>query len=90
MADSGPTTRRDLILLTALALGLRLPAFLASAHLTFDDGVFGASAAAMRSGGVPRGAHQYCMLLLTTSMPDSLAVGTWGIAEFRCGSKKLR
>ena len=32
---------------------LRLPAFLASAHLTFDDGVFGASAVAMRAGGQP-------------------------------------
>ena len=29
------------------------PAYLASAHLTFDDGVFGASAVAMRAGGQP-------------------------------------
>jgi len=32
---------------------LRVPAYLASAHLTFDDGVFGASAVAMRAGGKP-------------------------------------
>jgi hypothetical protein len=32
---------------------LRVPAFLASNHLTFDDGVFGASAVAMRHGGRP-------------------------------------
>jgi hypothetical protein len=32
---------------------LRLPAYLASTHLTFDDGVFGASAVAMRAGGRP-------------------------------------
>ena len=34
-------------------MALRLPAFLASTHLTFDDGVFGASAVAMRAGGQP-------------------------------------
>lgn len=32
---------------------LRVPAFLAGTHLTFDDGVFGASAVAMRAGGKP-------------------------------------
>jgi len=32
---------------------LRLPALLTDRHLTFDDGVYGASAVAMRSGGVP-------------------------------------
>ena len=32
---------------------LRLPSFFATRHLTFDDGVFGASAVAMRNGGVP-------------------------------------
>ena len=37
----------------ALTVALRLPAYLASAHLTFDDGVFGASAVAMRAGGQP-------------------------------------
>ena len=47
------TTTRDLLLLGALTLVLRIPAFLASAHLSFDDGVFGASAVAMRNGGVP-------------------------------------
>jgi hypothetical protein len=39
--------------LGALTVALRLPAFLASAHLTFDDGVYGASAVAMRAGGQP-------------------------------------
>ena len=53
-----PTTgraerRRDLLALVAVTVVLRIPALLASRHLTFDDGVFGASAAAMRSGGVP-------------------------------------
>jgi 4-amino-4-deoxy-L-arabinose transferase-like glycosyltransferase len=47
------TTRRDLLLIGALALVLRLPTFFAAKHLTFDDGVFGASALAMRNGGVP-------------------------------------
>ncbi len=39
--------------LAAVAVALRIPAFIAPNHLTFDDGVFGASAAAMRDGGVP-------------------------------------
>jgi hypothetical protein len=44
--------------LAALALAaatvlLRLPAFLADRHLTVDDGVFGASALAMRTGALP-------------------------------------
>ena len=43
----------DLALLGVLTLALRLPAYLARAHLTFDDGVFGASAVAMRAGGQP-------------------------------------
>jgi len=43
----------DLGALAALTVLLRLPAYLASAHLTFDDGVFGASAVAMREGGQP-------------------------------------
>ena len=47
------TTRRDLLWLGALTLALRLPTFFAVKHLTFDDGVFGASAVAMRNGGVP-------------------------------------
>lgn len=32
---------------------LRLPALFATRHLTFDDGVYGASAQAMRAGGFP-------------------------------------
>ena len=40
-------------LLAAFTLVVRLPALLASRHLTFDDGVFGASAVAMREGHLP-------------------------------------
>ncbi len=45
--------RLDLLVVGGLAMAVRLPALLASAHLTFDDGVYGASAVAMRNGGVP-------------------------------------
>jgi 4-amino-4-deoxy-L-arabinose transferase-like glycosyltransferase len=45
--------RRDLATLGALTVALRIPAFVAERHLTFDDGVFGASAVAMRAGGRP-------------------------------------
>ena len=41
---------------TAIAVGavaLRIPAYLATRHLSFDDGVYGASAVAMREGGLP-------------------------------------
>ena len=34
-------------------MALRLPAFLAVRHLSFDDGVYGASAMAMRTGALP-------------------------------------
>ena len=43
----------DLAVLAMLGLAVRLPAALSGRHLTFDDGVFGASAIAMRHGGVP-------------------------------------
>jgi len=36
-----------------LTVALRLPAYLALRHLSFDDGVYGASAVAMRHGGLP-------------------------------------
>jgi hypothetical protein len=39
--------------LVAGAIVLRLPAFLATRHLSFDDGVYGASALAMRDGAAP-------------------------------------
>jgi len=39
--------------LAALAAAVRLPAFLASRHLHFDDGVYGASVVGMRSGMKP-------------------------------------
>jgi hypothetical protein len=45
--------RTDLALLAGLTTALRIPAFVAERHLTFDDGVFGASAVAMRAGGQP-------------------------------------
>ena len=35
------------------AAALRIPAYLAERHLSFDDGVYGASAVAMRHGGLP-------------------------------------
>lgn len=43
----------DLAILTGAAILLRLPAMFAPRHLTFDDGVYGASAVAMRDGGLP-------------------------------------
>jgi hypothetical protein len=48
-----PRTRRDLLVLTVITIALRLPGYLAERHPTFDDGVFGASAVAMRAGGQP-------------------------------------
>jgi hypothetical protein len=42
-----------LFTLVAGAVAVRLPAFLASRHLGFDDGVYGASAVAMRHGAIP-------------------------------------
>ncbi len=46
-------TRMDLAWLAAVTLALRIPAFVAERHLTFDDGVYGASAVAMRAGERP-------------------------------------
>ena len=45
--------RTDLAVLAAVTVALRLPTFVAERHLTFDDGVYGASAVAMRAGGAP-------------------------------------
>ncbi|HVW35498.1 MAG TPA: glycosyltransferase family 39 protein [Acidimicrobiia bacterium] len=39
--------------LAAGAVVLRIPAFLAARHVSFDDGVYGASAVAMRTGALP-------------------------------------
>jgi hypothetical protein len=39
--------------LVAGAVALRIPALLATRHLSFDDGVYGASALAMRDGAAP-------------------------------------
>jgi hypothetical protein len=50
MADG---RRRDLWALGLLAVVIRLPAVLASRHLSFDDGVFGATALALRDGARP-------------------------------------
>src|SRR4029453_6194611 len=45
--------RRDLWALALVAVALRLPAVLSSRHLSFDDGVYGATAVAMRHGARP-------------------------------------
>ena len=45
--------RRVPVALVAGALLLRLPALFATRHLSFDDGVYGASALAMRDGALP-------------------------------------
>ncbi|MFA5882312.1 MAG: glycosyltransferase family 39 protein [Acidimicrobiia bacterium] len=45
--------RRDLLALTLVAVVLRLPAILSPRHLSFDDGVYGATAVAMRHGARP-------------------------------------
>ena len=39
--------------IAAAAVALRVPAYLSLRHLSFDDGVYGASAMAMRAGGRP-------------------------------------
>ena len=41
------------LVLAAATVVVRLPAYLADRHLTVDDGVFGASALAMRTGALP-------------------------------------
>ncbi|MGB6058236.1 MAG: hypothetical protein WBF71_08210 [Microthrixaceae bacterium] len=51
-ADRG-STRMDMALLAVAALLIRVPAFLSSRHLTFDDGVFASSVIAMRDGALP-------------------------------------
>src|SRR5581483_5254469 len=45
----GPTAAAILV----GAVVIRIPAFLAVRHLSFDDGVYGASAVALRAGGLP-------------------------------------
>ncbi len=47
------TTVVDAAVLAVATAALRIPSLLASRHLTFDDGVYGASAVAMREGGWP-------------------------------------
>jgi len=55
--DSPPDARRrwrlDAGLLALGAVALRLPAFFADRHLTFDDGSYGVSALLMRDGKLP-------------------------------------
>lgn len=43
----------DLLVVSVLALAVRIPSLLSPKALTFDDGVFSLSALAMRDGGVP-------------------------------------
>ena len=47
------TSRVTAIAIALGAVALRIPAYLARRHLGFDDGVYGASAVAMRAGGQP-------------------------------------
>ena len=50
------TRRRNLLdglVLSAVTILLRLPAYFAPKHLSFDDGVFASSVIAMRDGGAP-------------------------------------
>jgi hypothetical protein len=47
------TSRVTAIAIALGAVALRIPAYLADRHLGFDDGVYGASAVAMRAGGQP-------------------------------------
>ena len=47
------STRIDLAALLLVSLAARIPAYVAERHLTFDDGVYGASAVAMRTGAQP-------------------------------------
>jgi Dolichyl-phosphate-mannose-protein mannosyltransferase len=47
------TWRLDAAVLASVAVLLRIPAFLADRHLTYDDGFFGLSALEMRHGVVP-------------------------------------
>ena len=47
------TFRATAIAIALGAVALRIPAYLATRHLSFDDGVYGASAVAMRAGGKP-------------------------------------
>ena len=48
-----PRSRLWLAAVVGGAIALRLPALLAARHLSFDDGVYGASAVAMRAGDLP-------------------------------------
>jgi len=52
-ARTAGSARTDLAILAAITVVLRIPTFVAERHLTFDDGVYGASAVAMRAGGQP-------------------------------------
>ena len=47
------SVRVDLLWLSVAAVVVRLPAVLSSRHLSFDDGVYGATAVAMRHGARP-------------------------------------
>lgn len=49
----GGVARIDLLVLAVATVALRAPAYAAGPHLTFDDGVYGASAVAMRAGDQP-------------------------------------
>lgn len=48
-----PHLALDVAVVAVVALAVRLPAYLSARHLHFDDGVYGASAVAMRAGARP-------------------------------------
>lgn len=49
----GMTNRAVVAAVAVGAVAIRIPAYLATRHLSFDDGVYGASAVAMRDGALP-------------------------------------
>lgn len=49
----GMTNRVVVAAIAVGAVAIRIPAYLATRHLSFDDGVYGASAVAMRDGALP-------------------------------------
>jgi 4-amino-4-deoxy-L-arabinose transferase-like glycosyltransferase len=52
-ARTSSPTLIDVVLLTLGTVAIRIPAYVATRHLTFDDGTFSSSALAMRDGDIP-------------------------------------
>jgi 4-amino-4-deoxy-L-arabinose transferase-like glycosyltransferase len=53
VVEADRSVRTDLLWLSLAAVVIRLPAVLSSRHLSFDDGVYGATSVAMRHGARP-------------------------------------